>query len=623
MRSVYETFAMPWAVLACTASIMACSSSHPESNRSGPADAGGDQQSVLDRVSTDGSSSIDVPPADIQVAPDRFDDGADDGPNQPDNALGTLPDASSGDGDLSSTDPNDCATGGGPSSTPILMAACATEGAFGYVRDGGMPFVCARGPANAQKPACLLWRRGTWYVQTSGKVWNSDQVDLGRPCSLQGARAGFPSGTFICSVEPKSGALQWALSAGDDLLPYVRWDATETFLPLACKPPMDTSNGSQFYRATLDVDPKDSNTLYLNIEWIGPFRSRDGGLAWSPFNIAGRSLPARTTTGAPCHGEYPGFAFDKNDASRLYFIAGGAPGSEITTPFLQGGGLWKSGDSGGHFGWLGAPELNQYVSSFVSVGDGKTLLWGTTSSLGTATGTKPPTPQTKGLVYRSDDSGGTWNELPTGLWPESTASFLWVDPQRPQHYLLGVFQYLQRLSSGDPRAPGLLETSDGGATWAVLPGVHTAENAVTSENTVVAPDGKVIISCGFGSVRGAACSRSEDAGATFAPVEALSAVTLDPLDLTNQRVVGYRVAGGTPTIPIPASVMLSMDGGRTWSPTSALPADRPGQIKWDPSVKDRLYLSGDAGAIYRSNDSGTHWTKLTTYTDFINVPRTD
>lgn len=582
-------------------------------------DAGGDQQSV-----TDSMPSIDVSPPDAQALADRLDDHAGDASSQPDNAMDSFPDAPPGDADLPPMDPDGCAMGGVPSPTPILMAACATEGAFGYVSDGGIPFVCARGPANAQKPACLLWRRGSWYLQTRGKVWNSHEVDLGRPCSTLGDRAGFPSGTFICSVEPKTGALQWAVSAGDDLLPYVRWDPTETFLPLACKPPIDTSNGSQFYRATVDVDPNDSNSLYLNIEWIGPFRSRDGGLTWTPFNITGRSLPARTPTGAPCHGEYPGFAFDKNDASHLYFIAGGAPGSEITTPFLQGGGLWQSRDSGGHFAWMGAPELNQYVSSFVSVADGKTLLWGTTSSLGTATGgPKPPTPQTKGLIYRSDDSGSTWNELPTGLWPESTASFVWVDPRNPQHYLLGVFQYLQRLNSGDPRAPGLLESVDGGANWTTLSGVHTAENAITSQNTVVAPDGRLIISCGFGTVRGAACSRSEDGGTSFAPVEALSAIALDPLDLTNQRVVGYRVAGGTPTIPIPAAVMLSADGGRTWSQTSALPTASPGHIKWDPSVKDRLYLTGDAGAVYRSNDSGAHWTKLTAYTDFINLPRTD
>ncbi|HEY0715076.1 MAG TPA: hypothetical protein VGF45_20510, partial [Polyangia bacterium] len=513
---------------------------------------------------------------------------------------------------------------GTPSVAPVAMAACAEEGALGYVRDGNIPFVCARGPANAEKPACRLWRRGSWYLQTRGKNWNSHQVDLGLPCANAGDRSGFPGGTFICAREPKSGALQWALGVDDNLLPYVRWDATETFLTLPCKPPADTSNGGQFYRATLDIDPSraDSSTLYLNIEWIGPFRSTDGGATWAPFNIAGRALPARKTTGAPCHGEYPGFAFVPMNRDRLYFLAGGAPGSQVTTPHLQGGGIWESNDGGAGFRWLGRPELNQYVSTFVRVSD-KTLLWGTTNSLGTATGPKPPTPQTKGLVYRSDDGGETWTELPTGLWPESAASFLWVNPQNQQHQILGTFQYLQRLGPGDARAPGLLITQDGGTSWQKLAGVTTTENAVMTENTVISADGKRIFSCGLGPVRGGPCSRSEDGGATFAPSEGLWAVALDPHDATARRMIGYRRAGGTPTIPIPAAILHTVDGGMSWTVKANLPTAEPGALKWDPNIPGRIYLTGDAGAVYRSNDSGATWTQLTKHTDFLNVARTD
>jgi hypothetical protein len=512
---------------------------------------------------------------------------------------------------------------GAPSATAAAMAACATEGELGYVRDGNMPYVCARGPANAQKPSCLLWRRGVWYLQTRNQTWDRAHVDLGLPCTMEGQHSGFPSGTFICSVEPNTKTLAWALSAGDDLLPYVRWDATETSLPHACKPPLDTSNGSQFYRATVDIDPTDSNTLYLNIEWIGPFRSKDGGVTWTPFNINGRALPARKVTGAACHGEYPGFAVDSKDPQHIYFVAGGAPGSELTTPLFQGGGLWESSDGGARFSWLGLPELNQYVAAFVRLDDRKTLLWGTTSSLGTATGPKPPTPQKTGLIYKSLDNGATWHELPTGLWPESTASMLWVDPQNPAHYVMGVFQYLQRLDASADRAPGLMESTDSGATWTALPGQPAGQRAVTGMNTVISRDGKMIYSCGYEvSPTHPGCFRAENGGA-FAAAELLAAVAMDPLDASSQRLVGFRLPGGTPTIPIPAAIMASPDGGKTWSSIAPIPTEHPEQIKWDPTVKDRLYLTGEAGAIYRSNDAGVHWTQLTTYTDFINVVRTD
>lgn len=574
------------------------------------------------------SGSPQVPPAD--AAADRasgFGDGAP--PDRPgvdsmagmDAPADRLPGAT-GDGAVPG---DECTGGAGPSATPSPLAGCSTEGQLGFVRDGNIPYVCARGPLSAQKPACLLWRRGTWYLQTRGLVWDRSQGDLGTPCTTAGQRSGFPGGTFVCAQEPGTQKLTWALFAGEQLSPYVRRDPTETFLPTACTPPADTSNGAQFYRSGISIDPTDSNTLYLNIEWIGPFRSRDGGATWTPFNITGRSLPARKTNGAACHGEYPGFAFDTNRPQDLYFIAGGAPGVQGTNPAFQGGGIWKSIDGGASFHWLGLPEMNQYVASFAQVNHGSTLLWGATSSLGTMTGAKAPTPHTTGLMYRSDDGGGTWRELATGLWPESTVSLIWVDPAKADHYIVGIFQYVQRLAPSQARAPGLIESLDGGATWKALPGLPAGPRPVTAANTVISRDGKIIFSCGISDgTSGLACYRSEDGGITFGPASpALQEVAADPLDATGQRYIAYRLAGGTPTIPVPAAILRSLDAGKTWSVLSEIPTQHPEHFVWDPRTQDRVYLTGDAGQVHRSNDGGAHWQRLTVYTDFLTVARTD
>ena len=100
-------------------------------------------------------------------------------------------------------------------------------------------------------------------------------------------------------------------------------------------------------------------------------------------------------------------------------------------------------------------------------------------------------------------------------------------------------------------------------------------------------------------------------------------VAADPCDATNQRFLAFRLAGGTPTLPITPALLLSMDAGKGWSEIASIPTAHPEELIWDPSITDRVYLTGDAGEVYRSNDAGAHWTRLTVYTDFLNVSRTD
>jgi photosystem II stability/assembly factor-like uncharacterized protein len=510
---------------------------------------------------------------------------------------------------------------GGPHPLPGDLEACDRPGDYRYTRDGLIPYVCDTGPANALAPSHLAWRRGQWYLMTRGQPLPANQT-LFAPCAQAGEHCGFPGGTLLCTDEPTSHALRYASLVLDGPAPLVRWDPTLTYNIHACVPPSDAGNGSQFYRATLDIDPSDSNTLLLSIEWIGPFRSADGGRTWIPYNITGRALPARKPNGAACHGEYVGFHFDPARKGHVYFLAGGAPGSQVTTPVLEGGGIWATSDDA-HYTWLGRPEMNQYVAAFARVSD-TTLLWGTTSSLGTMLGTKAPTPMTKGLVYRSDDGGDTWTELPTGLWTESTASFLWVDRADHEHFRVGLFQYGQRLTPADVRAPGMLETTDGGKTFVPLAGLPAGDKSFTHDNTLISDDGAWIFSCGVLDADGMpACYRSVDGGASFAgPLPRLDVVALSRAP-NSRRLVALRREGGTPTLPNPAAILLSEDGGATFLELGAPPAAGIEHLLWDPTLPDRVYATGEGGSVFRSDDAGRAWTRITTYTDFLDVPRTD
>lgn len=194
-----------------------------------------------------------------------------------------------------------------------------------------------------------------------------------------------------------------------------------------------------------------------------------------------------------------------------------------------------------------------------------------------------------------------------------------VDPNNVSHWLAGAAQ------------GGVWETTDAGATW--VP--RTDDQPSLAMGAVAfAPSNPAIILAGTGepnssdSYPGAGLLKSSDGGNTWTVLGAqwfaktsFSAIRVNPAN-ANYMVVATAPdrsvqlsETGPPPPPIPTNgVYLSTDGGANWTrtltgPVVALEVSSGNFANQYAAIADGN--GGAEGALYRSQDSGASWTKLT------------
>ena len=232
-----------------------------------------------------------------------------------------------------------------------------------------------------------------------------------------------------------------------------------------------------------------------------------------------------------------------------------------------------------------------------------------------------------GGVWKSSDYGMTWKPIfddqPTG-----SIGAVAVAPSDPSIIYVGSGEGLQRpdLSTGD----GIYKSADAGKTWTHL-GLRDGQQIPQIIVDPTNPDRLFVAVLGhpYGANEERGIYRSTDGGKSFDKVlykdENTGGIDL-AFDPSNANHV-YAVLWEARQAPWengafrgPGSGLFdSVDGGSTWRPlTKGLPTFDEGLgrigITIAPSDPRRMYAaveSGETGGLFRSDDAGQSWAKIT------------
>ena len=237
-----------------------------------------------------------------------------------------------------------------------------------------------------------------------------------------------------------------------------------------------------------------------------------------------------------------------------------------------------------------------------------------------------------GGVWKTTDAGRTWRPIfddqPTG-----SIGTVVVAPSDPNTIYVGSGEGLHRpdLSTGD----GIYKSTDGGRTWTHL-GLRDAQQIPAIAVDPRDPNRLFVAALGhpYGPNEERGIYRSTDGGKTFQKVltkdEDTGGNDVD-IDPANPQIV-YATLWEERQGPWENSVWAgtnggifkSSDGGTTWTPlTKGLPAVVQANVAIAPANSKRIYatvagyevpgMGADRGAaaIYRSDDAGESWTRIT------------
>ncbi|NLV74598.1 MAG: hypothetical protein GXY52_07945 [Chloroflexi bacterium] len=180
----------------------------------------------------------------------------------------------------------------------------------------------------------------------------------------------------------------------------------------------------------------------------------------------------------------------------------------------------------------------------------------------------------QGKVYRSQDSGRTWDLMAEHIG-DGPLNCLWVQPHsNAQTLVAGV-------------ASSLYVSQDGGATWVATGKYPGAVLALAGDETIV-----------LAALQDEGVARSLDGGKTWSLAdESLAARGFARLAAADDSLFVLGPQEG---------VAHSLDGGKTWQELSGLAKELPLATIF-ALTSDELFVAGQTSGILRSGDCGQSW----------------
>jgi photosystem II stability/assembly factor-like uncharacterized protein len=235
-----------------------------------------------------------------------------------------------------------------------------------------------------------------------------------------------------------------------------------------------------------------------------------------------------------------------------------------------------------------------------------------------------------GGVWKSSDGGTTFRPI-FDKEPAQSIGAIALDPNHPDTYWVGTGESWMRNSVSV--GAGIFKTTDGGETWSDM-GLPNSEHI--SKIIVDPADSNTVYACVPGKLWSDSADRglykTTDGGRSWALIlkgpnlsTGCSSLALDPQNpkklfasLWDFRRKGwtFRSGGKSADVPSGSSLLVSEDGGRSWSDlqksaTAGLPKGPWGReaVTIAPSNPNIVYalIESTRSALYRSDDGGKTW----------------
>ncbi len=341
--------------------------------------------------------------------------------------------------------------------------------------------------------------------------------------------------------------------------------------------------------------------MYVTDAWAGVFMSTDGGQTWFPSN------EGITTRTGPSGDAIPVFCLtiDPHDYDTIWVGTQNVRGIFKST---DGGRTWVEMDNGvveregiTFRGFAVDPRSSDIVYAAAEV---SSWAWAGEERSGREFD------MTQGVVYKTTDSGRNWTPVWRG---DNLARYVWIDPRDPDviYASTGIFDREAANSIPDSRTPGgvgVIKSTDGGQTWRE---VNSGLANLYVGTLFMHPETPEILLAGTGNNQyydRAGAYLSANGGHTWQQT------------LMGENINAVELALANPDIAYAGSadaVYRSEDGGRTWGRVSGgtdgwgppgVRAGFPIDFQVDPRDPDRIFANNYGGGNFLSTDGGRTWT---------------
>lgn len=208
-----------------------------------------------------------------------------------------------------------------------------------------------------------------------------------------------------------------------------------------------------------------------------------------------------------------------------------------------------------------------------------------------------------GGIWRTTNAGTSWTNA-SATMPNLAVSALGQAASDPATWYAGTGEGFGNVDG--IAGSGVFKTTDGGASWALLPG--TATNALRTVNRlVVSPtDANLVV-----AATNSALARTTDGGASWTT---LRSGRFDQVVASADFGMLYTVSRGSCNATAPI-VQRSTDGGASWTNVSTgLAAGMRTEIAIDPADAQRLVASVDGcdglSHLYLTTNGGASWARV-------------